>query len=75
MLRRWFVLLFPLGVMNVAAMAVLTVLIYAEKSLPVGPRVAQLAAVGLIAYGALVILMPGLLPGMSEPMAAPIPMK
>src|SRR5205823_12377856 len=49
-----FVILFPLGVMNVAAMAVLTVLIYAEKSLPIAPRAAQLAAVGLIAYGVLV---------------------
>ncbi|MBI4506482.1 MAG: DUF2182 domain-containing protein [Chloroflexi bacterium] len=57
-----FVILFPLGVMNVAAMAVITVLIFAEKSLPVGPRVAHVAAVALIAYGALVVFVPEALP-------------
>jgi predicted metal-binding membrane protein len=57
-----FVILFPLGVMNVAAMAVITLLIFAEKSLPVGKRVAQVAAGALIAYGALVIFLPQFLP-------------
>jgi len=57
-----FVILFPLGVMNVAVMAVLTLLIFAEKSLPIGPRVAGAAAVALIAYGLIVIVVPGALP-------------
>jgi predicted metal-binding membrane protein len=57
-----FVILFPLGLMNVGAMALITVLIFAEKSAPYGRQVAALAAVGLIAYGALVIFMPDLLP-------------
>jgi predicted metal-binding membrane protein len=57
-----FVILFPLGVMNVAAMAVITVLIFAEKSLPVGRRVAQAAAGALVIYGVLVIFLPQLLP-------------
>lgn len=57
-----FVILFPLGTMNVAAMAVITLLIFAEKSLPVGRRMAQAAAVALIAYGALVVSVPEALP-------------
>ena len=57
-----FVILFPLGVMNVAAMTVITLLIFAEKSLPVGRKVAQAAAVALAMYGALVVFLPQLLP-------------
>src|SRR6185312_8126407 len=38
-----FVLLFPLGIMNIAAMALLTILIFAEKCFPLGARIAQLA--------------------------------
>jgi predicted metal-binding membrane protein len=57
-----FVLLFPLGLMNIAAMALLTALIFAEKIFPLGPRIAQLAALALILYGALVIVVPAALP-------------
>ncbi len=57
-----FVILFPIGMMNVAAMAVITVLIFAEKSLPFGKRIAQIAALGLIAYGLLAIIVPSTLP-------------
>ncbi|GAC1345189.1 MAG: DUF2182 domain-containing protein [Ktedonobacteraceae bacterium] len=59
-----FVILFPLGIMNVAVMALLTVLIYAEKSLPIGRQISQVAGVGLIAYGALVMVLPAALPAM-----------
>lgn len=57
-----FVILFPIGMMNVAAMALITVLIYVEKSLAYGRRVAQLAAAALVLYGALVVVQPQLLP-------------
>jgi len=57
-----FVLLFPLGMMNIAAMALLTALIFAEKVVPRGARIAQFAAVALILYGALVIVVPAALP-------------
>lgn len=57
-----FVILFPLGVMNIVAMAVITLLIFAEKSLPMGRRVGQVAAVALVGYGLLVLLQPGALP-------------
>jgi len=57
-----FLILFPLGVMNVAAMAAITLLIFAEKSLPIGNRAAQIAAVVLVVYEVLVVWMPELLP-------------
>ena len=63
-----FLILFPLGIMNIAVMALVTVLIFAEKVFPIGPRIAQLAALVLIAYGVLVIFMPNLLPTMQTPM-------
>ena len=57
-----FILLFPLGIMNIAAMALLTALIFAEKVFPLGARIAQFAALVLILYGALVIVVPAALP-------------
>jgi predicted metal-binding membrane protein len=57
-----FVILFPLGMANVAAMALITLLIFAEKALPMGRSVGRAAAVVLLAYGLLVVLMPELLP-------------
>ena len=63
-----FLILFPLGIMNIAVMALVTVLIFAEKVFPIGPRIAQLAALLLIVYGVLVIFVPGFLPTMQAPM-------
>lgn len=56
-----FVLLFPLGIMNIAVMAVLTLLIFAEKTLPRGERIAQVVGAALILYGILVIIVPATL--------------
>jgi predicted metal-binding membrane protein len=56
-----FVLLFPLGIMNIAVMAVLTVLICAEKMFPRGERIALVVGLTLIFYGILVIVVPTLL--------------
>jgi predicted metal-binding membrane protein len=58
----FFVIVFPLGMMNVAILAVIVLLIFAEKSLPFGRRATQLAAVALVAYGTLVMLVPEALP-------------
>jgi predicted metal-binding membrane protein len=52
------VLLFPLGIMNVAAMAGLTVVIFAEKMFPRGERIAQGVGLALILSGTLVIVIP-----------------
>lgn len=60
-----FAILFPLGIMNVAVMAVVTVLIFAEKVLPRGPAIALVAGAALVVYGALVVAVPDALPGMS----------
>jgi predicted metal-binding membrane protein len=74
-----FVILFPLGVMNIAAMAVITLVIFAEKSLPWGGAVTRAAAVALIVYGFAVVIAPQCLPtfhpvqGMDEPMDMPMP--
>ncbi len=59
-----FVILFPLGVMNVAAMAVITLVIFAEKSLPAGRQAGRLAAAALVVYGLLVLFVPVALPTM-----------
>jgi predicted metal-binding membrane protein len=74
-----FVMLFPLGIMNVGAMAAVTLIIFAEKTLP-WPRFAPYAvAVALVLYGALVITSPQLLPTFQEgggaAMPAEMPMK
>ena len=57
-----FAILFPLGLMNIAAMAVLTALVFAEKTLPWGRRAAQATAALLIAYGTVVFVLPRALP-------------
>jgi predicted metal-binding membrane protein len=57
-----FVLLFPVGLMNLAAMALLTALILAEKCLPSGERIARVATLALLLYGMLVIVLPAALP-------------
>jgi len=57
-----FVILFPLGMMNIAILALVTLFIFIEKSTPFGRQAAKLAAVALIAYGAVVFFSPGALP-------------
>jgi predicted metal-binding membrane protein len=57
-----FAILFPLGMMNIAVLALLTALIFAEKVFPAGYRISAIAGVALIVYGALVIVSPTLLP-------------
>ena len=57
-----FLILFPLGMMNIAILALVTLLIFAEKSLPVGRWAAFAAAVVLIGYGVLVVFVPEALP-------------
>jgi predicted metal-binding membrane protein len=57
-----FVILFPLGIMNLAVMALLTALIFAEKTLPIGQQISKIAGGGLIVYGVIVLLLPAVLP-------------
>jgi predicted metal-binding membrane protein len=68
-----FVILFPLGIMNLGAMTVITLIIFAEKTLP-WPRLAPYAAaVALVLYGALVITSPQLLPTFQQDGSAATP--
>jgi predicted metal-binding membrane protein len=57
-----FVILVPLGVMNVAAMAVIALVVFGEKCLRAGHRIARAAAVVLVVYGLVVVLAPSALP-------------
>jgi len=61
-----FVVLFPLGIMNVLAMVGVTLLVFAEKVLPRGERVALAAGGLLIAYGLLVLAVPDALPSLTS---------
>lgn len=63
-----FVILFPLGMMNIAAMAAITLLIFAEKTLPLGRWGARVTAASLVVYGATVIAFPAALPTYVGPM-------
>jgi predicted metal-binding membrane protein len=61
-----FVILFPLGIMNVAAMAVITLIIFAEKTMAWGRLVARTTAAALVVYGAVVLVRPQILPTFME---------
>jgi predicted metal-binding membrane protein len=68
-----FAIMFPLGVMNLAAMAAITLVVAAEKSLPWVRPVASGVAVALVAYGLLVLVLPRALPTyMAADMAVPM---
>jgi predicted metal-binding membrane protein len=57
-----FLMLIPLGVMNVAAMTAVASLVFAEKVLPGARAVGALAAGVLVVYGIAVTIHPALLP-------------
>jgi predicted metal-binding membrane protein len=57
-----FVILFPLGLMNLAATATITLLIFAEKTLPGGPWVGRAAGLGLTGWGVINLFYPGIGP-------------
>jgi len=65
-----FVILFPLGIMNIAAMAVITLIVFGEKTLPWGRLAPRATAAALVAYGAVVIAAPQLLPTFQKDGAA-----
>jgi predicted metal-binding membrane protein len=57
-----FLILIPLGVMNIAAMVAVALLVFSEKVLPHGRRVGMLASIALVTVGAAVAVRPSLLP-------------
>ena len=79
-----FVILFPLGIMNIAAMAAITLVIFAEKMLSWGRHAAIATAAAMVVYGAIVVAAPQFLPtftamgtmakpALSLPMNMPMP--
>jgi predicted metal-binding membrane protein len=63
--------LFVLGAMSLFWMAVVAVLIFAEKVLPRGPRLAPVFAMALVALGIWVAMSPTSVPGLTEPGGSP----
>lgn len=59
--------LLVLGVMSITWMVVVAVVIFAEKVLPFGPRVAVVVALALIGLGIWIAVAPGSVPGLTEP--------
>lgn len=59
-----FLVLVPLGVMNLAAMLTVTFVVFAEKALPWGRAAGHVAAAALVLYGLAVVVWPALLPTM-----------
>ncbi len=57
-----FVILFPLGIMNIAAMALMTLIVFAEKALAWKRTAVYGMSAALVAYGAAVIARPQALP-------------
>ncbi|NUS19230.1 MAG: DUF2182 domain-containing protein [Mesorhizobium sp.] len=68
-----FVALFPLGIMNIAAMAVVTLLVFTEKTFPSGEKIAKVSGAALLLYGMAVLVFPQALPTF-QPMDAIMPM-
>lgn len=64
-------ILFPLGIMNLAAMALVMLIVFAEKALPSERAVVYGSAAALILYGAVVLALPQALPTFAIP-AAPM---
>ena len=61
------VVLFAVGVMSITWMVVVSAIVFAEKVLPVGERVAQALAVALVALGVWVAVSPETVPGLTRP--------
>jgi hypothetical protein len=59
--------LFALGVMSLAWMAMIAAVIFAQKVLPAGDRLAPLFAAAFVALGVWVAVSPGTVPGLHVP--------
>jgi hypothetical protein len=59
--------LFALGVMSLAWMTMIAAVIFAQKALPAGDRLAPLFAAAFVALGVWVAVSPGTVPGLHVP--------
>jgi predicted metal-binding membrane protein len=62
--------LFAVGVMSILWMAVVALIVLAEKVLPPGERIARALAVVLIAFGVWIAFAPASVPGLTDPASA-----
>ncbi len=60
-------ILFALGVMSLFWMGVVAALIFAQKVLPYGDRLARVFAVAFVAFGMWIAFAPGSVPGLTQP--------
>jgi predicted metal-binding membrane protein len=60
-------ILFALGVMSLLWMAAVAALVFAEKVLPIGERLSRVFALAFVAFGILVAVAPGSVPGLTQP--------
>ncbi len=51
-------ILFVVGLMNLAGMVALSIVIFVEKVIPRGPAISKLVAPALIAFGLMTLLIP-----------------
>jgi predicted metal-binding membrane protein len=65
------IVLFAVGVMSLFWMAVVAAVIFAEKLLPFGTRLASIFAVVLIGLGIWIAVAPGSVPGLTQPDRGP----
>jgi len=61
------IVLFALGVMSIAWMAVVAALVFAQKVLPYGERLVWVFAVAFVAVGVWIAAAPGTVPGLTQP--------
>ena len=65
------VILFGVGVMSLFWMAVVAGVIFAEKALPYGMRLAKVFALAFVAFGIWIAVAPSSVPGLTDPAKAP----
>ncbi len=59
--------LFAVGVMSITWMVVVSAIVFAEKVLPAGERVARVLAAVLVSFGLWVAVAPGSVPALTRP--------
>jgi predicted metal-binding membrane protein len=61
--------LFAVGVMSILWMAIIAMLIFAQKVLPYGAKLSRVFAVAFVAFGIWIAASPGSVPGLTQPPA------